>query len=39
MPGLQLWVLEPHLHEDGTLEIVQILIGTVIDGRLYLPDE
>lgn len=38
-PGLQLYVLEPQLQEDGTIEVVQILIGTVIDGRITFPDE
>lgn len=32
---LQLWILEPQ--PDGSIE--PTLIGTVIDGRLYFPDD
>jgi hypothetical protein len=37
--ALEMYVLEPQIQEDGTIEVVPILIGTVLDGHISFPDE
>jgi hypothetical protein len=37
--ALELYVLEPQIQEDGTIEVVPILIGTVFDGHITFPDD